>query len=170
MVELNSVLQRNESQRTAHGDPGKDAELESTVRGACAAYGDAPAALIEILHDVFARYGEIPEAALVVIAEALNLSRAEVYGAKSFYRDFNRLADDRRLVEICLGEACRSCGSAQLFEAVKSRLDDGDVAKISPVYCLGNCALSPAVSIDGVTYGRVDEPEALYLLVAGTEP
>ena len=170
MVGWKPAPQPRQSQEIAQGDRGGDAELESMVRGACAAFGDSGSALIEILHDVAARYGEIPEAALPVIALSLNLSRAEVYGAKSFYRDFNRSAGGRRVVEICLGEACRSCGSADLFKAVKPRLDEGGMAQVSAVYCLGNCALSPAIAVDGVTYGRIDDPAAVYRLVAGLEP
>lgn len=136
------------------------------AREACNAVGNDPSALIEVLHEVQRRHGQLPEAALKIIADALNLSRAEVYGVKSFYHDFQRPAD-RRVVQICLGEACRSRGSGALFEAVKAPLAAGGIDIAAAIYCLGNCALSPSVMIDGVVHGRVETAEDLLLLAAG---
>ena len=139
---------------------------EIIAREACDAVGNESSALIEVLHVVQRRHGQIPETALRIIAEALNLSRAEVYGVKSFYHDFQRPAD-RRIVQICLGEACCSRGSGALFEAVKAPLEAGGVDVATAIYCLGNCALSPSVMIDGVVHGRVESAKDLLLLAAG---
>ena len=135
--------------------------VASVARAACAARGNDPSALLEVLHDVRAAIGDIPEPAIRTIADALNLSRAEVYGAKSFYHDFR---EPRRpgLLHVCLGEACRSRGSGALFEAaIASGLE------ATSVYCLGNCALSPAVMVDGVVRGRVGDVAALQQLMDG---
>jgi formate dehydrogenase subunit gamma len=136
------------------------------VRGICASYGNEASTLIEILHDVFAATGGISEVAMRSIADCLNLSRAEVYGVKSFYRDFAR-PTDRILVEICLGEACRACGTGALYDSVKPVLDAGGLARVEPVYCLGNCALSPAVAVDGVIHGRIPDADKVLRLVGG---
>ena len=163
---------RGEGKRRRSPGPARDGFLQAdiAVSDICGAHGNSPSALLEILHDVAAHNGGIAESDVADIARALNLSRAEVYGTKSFYRDFNRSGVGQLLVEICLGEACRSCGAGELYEAVKPRLDAGGVVKVDPVYCLGNCALAPAIAVDGATYGRINDPEMVYLLAAGLEP
>lgn len=133
---------------------------------ACSAVGNEPSALIEVLHEVYRQRGEIVEADLVAIADALNLSRAEVYGVKSFYRDLQQPRRDRTIVQICLGEACRACGAGELFKHVQPQLEAGGIAAAVPVYCLGNCALSPAVMVDDIVHGRADA-ESVFLLAAG---
>lgn len=161
-------------ERSRHRSAGRERDgvfqADQAVSSICRAYENSPAALLEVLLDVAAHNGKISENDVAAIAQALNLSRAEVYGTKSFYRDFSRAGVDKRLVEICLGEACRSCGAGELYEAVKPRLDAGGVVKVDPVYCLGNCALAPAIAVDGATYGRINDPEMVYLLAAGLEP
>jgi formate dehydrogenase subunit gamma len=149
---------------TAQPNAGEgDAAVDAAARRACDAFGNEPSALLEVLHEVQRALGDIPEAAIRSIADALNLSRAEVYGVKSFYPDFRRSASLRTL-HVCLGEACRSRGAGPLFEAAR-RLADEKLAVVE-VYCLGNCALSPAVTIDGVVHGRVDA-DAVVRLVGG---
>ncbi len=94
----------------------------------------------------------------------MNLSRAEVHGVVSFYHDFRRTPPGRHVVRICRAEACQAMGARQLESDVKGALgidfhettDDG-VFSLEPVYCLGNCACSPAIMIDRRVYGRVDE-------------
>jgi formate dehydrogenase subunit gamma len=148
------------------GDPDQDA-VEAIARRTCAAFGNDPSALLEVLHDVQHKHGDLPEAALRVIADALNLSRAEVYGVKSFYPDFRRTGPSSRTVHVCLGEACRSRGSGALFEAL-GRLGEAALT-VAEVYCLGNCALSPSVMVAGVVHGRVLDADAMLRLVEGVE-
>ena len=165
------ILENDRFKRSAATEAdARDATAVAVAQSACAAYGNEPSALIEVLHDVQSRHGDIPEVALKTIADALNLSRAEVYGVKSYYHDFQLPRDGRRIVQICLGEACRSRGAGALFDAVQARLEAGGVAVAAPVYCLGNCALSPSVMVDGVLHGRVDSAADLMLLAEGVEP
>jgi formate dehydrogenase subunit gamma len=141
-------------------EPPPEAER---ARAICAAHGDRPDALIEILHDVQHQWGFVPEAALPAIANALNLSRAEVHGVVSFYHDFRRTPPGRHLVQICRAESCQSMQSDALCDHAKASLKtgfgetsaDGEVT-LQAVYCLGNCALSPAMMVDGKLYGRVN--------------
>lgn len=170
MDEASPVPGGGRQHRSAGWARGGALQTDKAVSSICRAYENSAAALLEVLHDVAARNGEISETALAVIARALNLSRAEVYGTKSFYRDFNRSGVGQRFVQICLGEACRSCGAGALYEAVKPRLDAAGIAKAGSVYCLGNCALAPAIAVDGVSYGRISGSEMVYLLAAGLEP
>lgn len=134
------------------------------AREVCARHGDDPAALLEILHELQALEGHVPQAAVPEIANALNLSRAEVHGVVSFYHDYRQKPAGRVTVKICRAEACQSMGALELIERICARhgialgetsVDNG--ITIEPVYCLGNCALSPAALVNGKPYGRLNE-------------
>ena len=119
-------------------------------------------ALLPILHDVQAAMGFVPEAAIAPIAEALNLTRAEVHGTLSFYHDFRRAPAGRRVVKLCQAEACQARGSRSVTAAAEAMLLvrlgetslDGEVT-LEPVYCLGLCASGPAALVDGRPVGRL---------------
>jgi len=135
------------------------AELEAII----AAHAGMPGALLPILHAIQARLGHVPDAAVPLIASALNLSRAEVHGVVSFYHHFRRTPPGRHVVQFCRAEACQARGAAQLEAHVLRSLDctwhdttaDGAVT-LEPVYCLGNCACGPSLMIDDELVGRVD--------------
>jgi formate dehydrogenase subunit gamma len=146
-------------------------ELE-TVRRIVADMKNRPGPLIEVLHAVQAALGYVPAEAVPIVAEALNLSRAEVHGVVTFYHFFRETPPGRHTVHICRAEACQSMGANALVAHAKKRLGvdfhettrDG-VFSLEQVFCLGNCALSPAAMIDGQLYGRVT-PERFDQLVA----
>lgn len=124
---------------------------------------DKPGALLPILHGIQDRIGYIPPDAVPRIAEALNLSRAEVHGVISFYHYFRETPPGRHTVQICQAESCQAMGSAALTAHAKQQLGidfHGTTAdqafSLEPVYCLGNCACSPAVMVDDEVYGRVN--------------
>ena len=127
-----------------------------------AALRGRPGALLEILHGVQAELGYVPPAAVPVLAEELNLSRAEVHGVVTFYHYFRQAAPGKHTVRVCQAESCQSMGAEKLTEHVKQALGvdfhettaDGRFT-LEPVYCLGNCACSPAVMRDGDIFGRV---------------
>lgn len=135
---------------------------ETICQTICAEHGNDPAALLEIFHDIQERAGHVPEGVLLAIAEALNLSRAEVYGVLSFYHDYRRAPAGPVVVKLCRAEACQSMGALDLIADVCARRGislggtSGDGVTIEPVYCLGNCALSPAAMVNGTLIGRVD--------------
>lgn len=119
--------------------------------------------LLPILHALQEAYGHVPEAALPLIAETLNLSRAEVHGVMSFYHDFRKAPAGRHVVKICRAEACQSMGANALSEAVLGKLGigwggttpDGRVT-VEAVYCLGLCACAPAAMVGERLIGRAD--------------
>jgi len=112
--------------------------------------------LLPVLHRLQDAFGHVPQAAVPLIAEALNIGRAEVHGVISFYHDFRELPAGRHVVKICRAEACQAVGGAGFAEAVLAKLGtawhgtsaDGAVT-VEPVYCLGLCANGPAAMIDG---------------------
>ncbi len=137
--------------------------LGEAVITVCAGHGNRPDALIEILHELQAQLGYVPEGATQLLATALNLSRAEVHGVISFYHDFHRAPPGRHIVRVCRAEACQSVGCEALAKHAETALGIGfgktradGKATLEAVYCLGNCALGPAVMIDGELHGRVD--------------
>jgi formate dehydrogenase subunit gamma len=143
-----------------------------TVRRIVADMQGRPGPLIEVLHSVQAALGYVPPDAVPILAEALNLSRAEVHGVVTFYHFFRETPPGRHTVSVCRAEACQSMGADDLAEHAKSRLGvdfhettpDGTFS-LEPVYCLGNCACSPAAMIDGRLYGRLT-PERFDELIA----
>ncbi len=134
-----------------------------TVNRVLARLKTMPGGLLPILHAIQEEIGYIPPESVPVIAEALNLSRAEVHGVISFYHDFRSEPPGRHIVHVCRAESCQSVGAEALLAHACDHLGvdvhgtsaDGAVT-LEPVYCLGNCALSPAVMVDHKDlYGRV---------------
>ena len=121
-----------------------------------------PGALLPMLHGIQDRLGFIPDAAVPRLASALNLSQAEVHGVISFYHDFRTKPPGRHVLRLCRAEACQAMGCDGLEQHLQTRLGisfnqttaDGSLT-LEPVYCLGNCACSPSVLIDGELHGRV---------------
>ncbi len=131
-----------------------------------------PGALLPILHAVQDQLGYIPPSAIAVIANGLQLSRAEVHGVISFYHLFRTHPPGRHILQICQAEACQAMGSRRLSDHARSCLGidfgettaDGGVT-LQTVYCLGNCACSPSVRIDDAIYARVDAARFDQLMV-----
>ncbi len=121
-----------------------------------------PGATLPVLHALLEEFGYIDDRAIPLVADALNLSRAEVVGVVGFYHDFRQSPPGRHVLRICRAEACQSMGCEALVTHLESRLGvemgattaDGGLT-LEPVYCLGNCALSPAAMLDGRLYGRL---------------
>lgn len=136
---------------------GYDADVASKI---VARFDAKPELLIQILHGVVERFGYVPEAAVRQLANELNLSRADVHGVVSYYHDFRTEPPGKHIVKICQAEACQAMGSRDLTSYAEAALgitmhSTSDDITLEPVYCLGNCACSPAVMIDGRTHGRV---------------
>ena len=142
---------------TAGGSP-----LERHVRSAVAAHRADRGALLPILHDIQATFGYVDPAVVPVLAEELNLSRADVHGVITFYHDFRTSPAAGTHVRICRAEACQAAGADALAEHARAKLGT-DVGATAPdrsatldqVFCFGNCALGPAVEINGRIAGRV---------------
>lgn len=134
------------------------------IEGIIDAHRHRPGATLPILHDIQHEVGYIPADAIPLIANALNLSRAEIYGTITFYADFRLEPAGRHVVQVCRGEACQAKGGGRLEAHARKRLGvdfHGTTADrqvtLEPVYCLGNCGCSPSVRVADEIYGRVDE-------------
>jgi formate dehydrogenase subunit gamma len=130
-----------------------------------------PGALLPILRALLDEFGYIDEAAIPLIATALNITRADVHGVISFYHDFRREPPGRHVLKVCRAESCQAMGCERLIAHVEDRLGvklgettRDDSFTLDQVFCLGNCALSPAVMLDGKPYGRVTPQVADFLI------
>lgn len=138
-----------------------DSPIAGETADIVAQHIDREGPLLPILHEVQARFGFIPEEAHGPIAEALNITRAELHGVISFYHDFRSAPAGRHVLKICRSEACKSVGADALSARVLEMLGldwggtsaDGRIT-VEPVYCLGLCACGPAAMLDGRLHGR----------------
>ncbi len=131
--------------------------------GLVAARAGEKGATLPILHDLMGHYGYVDRAIVPVIAETLNLSKAEIHGTISFYHDFRDHPPGRRTIKVCRAEACQARGALAMHEALTRKLGidwhgttaDGAIT-VEPVYCLGLCTCAPAVLVDEEPVGNVD--------------
>lgn len=151
---------------------GANAARPATVARLIAEHRHRPGALLPLLHALQEALGHVPDAVVPAIAEALNLSTAEVHGVITYYHFFRRTPAGRQVVQICRAEACQACGADELMAQAERRLGcaahqtsaDGEWT-LEPVYCLGLCAQSPAMQIGQQLHARVT-PEKFDRLIA----
>ena len=125
---------------------------------------DREGPLLPILHALQEEFGYIDTAAEPLIAQTLNITRAEVHGVITFYHDFRRAPAGRHTLKLCRAEACQSAGGDPLAARAEAQLGvrfgntaaDGSVT-LEPVYCLGLCAVAPSAMLDGRLVGRLNE-------------
>jgi formate dehydrogenase subunit gamma len=162
MAESNAVW-------TANPQPWDAAVAERVIREK----STLPGATMPILHALQQTFGYVDKAAIPIIADILNVSQADIVGVVSFYHDFRETPAGRHTLRLCRAEACQSLGADDLVASVSESLGiedgqttpDGNVT-LQEVFCLGNCALSPAMMLDGKVYGRVTT-ERIEKLLAG---
>lgn len=139
-------------------------EIASMTTEIVGRWKDAEGPLLPILNELQEELGYVPREALPVIADALNLTRAEVYGVVSFYHDYRENPPGRHVLKLCRAEACQSMGGEAIAERLQKFLGvkfgetatDGSVT-LEEVYCLGLCACAPSAMLDGELIGRLDE-------------
>jgi len=154
---------------TTEPQPGRT--VTEVVTDTVAALEGQRGALLPILHAIQETLGCVPREAVPVLAERLNLSRADVHGVVSFYHDFRAEPAGRTTVKICRAEACQAVGSSRLVEHVRDRYgmelgetrSDGALT-VDQVFCLGNCALGPTVQVGARLHGRVDAAKLTQLI------
>jgi formate dehydrogenase subunit gamma len=130
-------------------------------------------ALMPILHAIQEEFGYIDPATEPLIADILNITRAEVHGVVTFYRDFRRAPAGAHRVAFCRAEACQAAGGERLAKRAEAVLGvapgettrDGRVS-LEAVYCLGLCSVAPSAMVDGRLVGRLDD-QRLDAVLAG---
>lgn len=152
------------SVRSGDAPPAATAAQLAVVDAAIARLAAQPGALLPILHAIQDELRFVPPAAIDRLAAALNLSRAEVHGVITFYHDFRTAPPGRTVLKLCRAEACQAMGCQRLEQRLRDvhgvpmgeTSADGALT-VEPVYCLGNCALSPSALVEGKLVGRLDE-------------
>ena len=140
-----------------------DAQITETMQSILAKHRDLEGPLLPVLHAVQAEFGFVPDDVIQIVADDLNITRAEVHGVITFYHDFRDAPAGKHVVKICRAEACQAVGGTALSERAFDRLGVGwhgttpnGKVTLEPVYCLGLCACGPAAMVDGKVVGRVD--------------
>ncbi|MGG4604768.1 formate dehydrogenase subunit gamma [Paenalcaligenes sp. Me131] len=149
-----------------------DGHYQAIVDAAIAAHAHKKGNLLPILHHVQDEIGYLPDSVVVLVARALSLSRAEVHGVITFYSHFRQKPAGKHVLEVCMAEACQAMRSEALAAHARQKLScdfhetspNGDIT-LEPVYCLGLCAQSPAVMLDGKPHARMN-PDRLDALLA----
>lgn len=139
--------------------------------------GSGQAELLPALHRLQEMHGYIPDHAIAQLAKDHNVSRAEVLGVIGFYHDFRLTPPGWSRLQVCRAESCQAMGAEALVRHASQRLGiklgetspDGAYT-LEAAYCLGNCACSPAVMLDGKLYGRVSAERLDTLLARGEQP
>lgn len=119
---------------------------------------------LPILHALQEAFGRVPREAVPMIAEALNVSRAEMHGIVTFYHDFREEPAGRHVIKVCRAESCQARGGRAIGDRIAALLGlkwyetsaDGRVT-LEPVYCLGLCASGPSAMVDGKPFARLDK-------------
>ncbi|MFK5633560.1 NAD(P)H-dependent oxidoreductase subunit E [Ornithinimicrobium sp. LYQ103] len=140
---------------------GATSARETSARELARRRADERGPLLEVLHDVQRADGCISDAAVVEIADELNLSVAEVHGVVSFYDDLRRTPPPAHTVRVCRGEACQAVGAEELHGEVERGLAGRADVEVRQVFCFGNCALGPSVTVDGELRGRATAAQVL---------
>jgi len=129
---------------------------EDRAEAIIAARAAEPGATLPILHDLQAAFGYVPPEAVPLLAQALNVTRAEVHGVVSFYHEYRRHPPGRHVLRLCRAEACQALGCESLADHVRKRLNiawhettSNGAVTLEPVFCLGLCTIGPAALLDG---------------------
>jgi formate dehydrogenase subunit gamma len=150
---------------------------QQVLEQACDRYGNDPALLIPILHEIQRHLGYIPDRALPWLAGRVQRSRAEIQGVISFYHDFRSTPPPATQLRVCMAESCLAMGAGQLYDHACQHLGVSSAgphgtrqeqaqAEVNAVYCLGLCAQSPAIELNGQQYARVSTERLNRLLDA----
>jgi formate dehydrogenase subunit gamma len=137
-------------------------DIRTTLDDLIQRHSNSEAPLLPLLHDIQSEFGCVDAEAVARVANALNLSRAEVHGVVSFYPDFTASADPRPCIELCRAEACQARGVEALVAPLEAAA--GDRVRLKPVYCLGLCSQGPAARTGNTVHARLDEAALVELV------
>lgn len=125
-------------------------------------YRDTKGALIPVLQKAQNVYGYLPKPVLEAIAEALEISIAEVFGVVTFYSQFHLNPRGKNIVRACQGTACHVRGAGAVLEAISGHLGikPGQTTPdlnftLETVACIGACGLAPVIMVNDTTHGRL---------------
>jgi len=139
-----------------------------------ARYRHLEGAGLPILHALQETFGCVPDEAVPLVAEALNLSRAEIHGTVTFYHDFRTdRPPGHHVLKLCRAEACQAVGGDALATRAQEKLGirwgetsaDGNWT-LQPVFCLGLCTSGPTGMLNGEPVAKLTAQKLAELLEA----
>lgn len=133
-----------------------------------ARHARVPGGLLPALHALQHQYGYVDRRLIPELAEAFNITDAEVHGVITYYPDFRTEPPKGPIVQVCRAEACQARGGRPLHAELAARI--GDDAELVDVYCLGNCALGPSVAVDGALLAHATADQVVSVVRAGARP
>ena len=140
---------RQRGPSTAPSPAPADPQRAASVRAIAEHLAGTRGPLLPVLHEVVARHGYVHDDDVLVVADVLNLSRADVHGVLTFYSDLRRTPPTTHRLALCRGEACQARGSEGLHDLATSRWAGVDDVEVAEVFCLGLCAVGPSGTVDG---------------------
>ena len=143
-----------------------DPERAASVRAIAEHLAGIRGRLLPVLHEVVSRHGYVHDDDVPVVADVLNVSRADVHGVLTFYSDLRRTPPPAHRVELCRGEACQAGGAEGLYAAASDRWSGSAHIEVGEVFCLGLCAVGPSGTVDGALHAALS-PERLDSLTGG---
>lgn len=159
--------------RGRQADPGPasppapaDPERAASVRLIAEQLAGIRGPLLPILHEVVATHGSVHDDDVAVVADVLNLSRADVHGVVTFYHDFRRTPAPAHRVTVCRGEACQARGGEASYAVATGRWAGSTDVEVAEVFCLGLCAVGPSGTVDGTLHAALS-PDRLEALTEG---
>ncbi len=128
----------------------------------CDKYAGEKTPLMMILSDIQKEYGYIPLDVQEIVSEKTGISVAEIYGVVTFYSFFSLKPKGKYVIGCCLGTACYVKGAQQVIDKFSEILgihpgettEDG-LFTLDALRCIGACAISPAIKINGKVYPKV---------------
>ncbi len=134
-------------------------------------FEDMKGALIPVLHEVQKIFGYLPEQALQVVSEELDISMSEIYGVATFYSQFTLDPKGEHIIKVCLGTACYVKGAQDILDRLSSVLEvkvgkttnDGKFT-LEAARCLGACGLAPVLMVDDKVYGRLIPDDVIRII------
>lgn len=119
-------------------------------------------ALIPALHKIQSVYGYLPEEALMLVSEELDIPITQIYGVASFYSLFSLEPKGQHIISVCLGTACYVKGAQNILDRLSSELgiEEGSTTEdgkftLQATRCIGACGLAPVIMIDEKVYGKI---------------
>ena len=140
------------------GTPEQEEELLRFV----AEHKGQPGGVMPALQKTQQIFGYLPEEALILVAEGMDVPLSELYSVASFYAQFSFNPKGEHQVSVCLGTACYVKGSADVLEAVEKKLGirTGSITRdgrfsLDATRGIGACGLAPVMTVGGDVYGRL---------------
>ncbi|PIP72048.1 MAG: NAD(P)H-dependent oxidoreductase subunit E [Nitrospinae bacterium CG22_combo_CG10-13_8_21_14_all_47_10] len=127
--------------------------------------------LVPTLQKIQNVYRYLPAPAMELVMEALNVSKAQLYGVISFYPQLLITEPGKYIIKLCYGTACFVKGAPIIGDKIHDgyhirpgETDSSKLFTLQTASCLGNCGAAPMAIIGEDTHGTIDPEKTLAIL------